>query len=129
MTTCYTIEEPRTIREKTDTFGFTENEMRYIMERRLGRIALVSNDQPHIVPVTYEFDGSFFYISGWNVEYGPSFCQVREKNNVTLLIDDLTSATLWVPRGIEIMGDAETIEKGDFRYLRITPHGKNSWGF
>jgi len=117
------------IREKVETFGFTENEMRYIMERRLGRIALVSNNQPHIVPITYEFDGSFFYLSGWNVEYGPSFCEVREKNNVTLLIDDLTSATLWVPRGIEIIGEAETIEKGDFQYMKITPRGKNSWGF
>ena len=49
------------MRGKTDTVGFTDNEVRYIHERKLGRIALISSEQePHIVPVTYEFDGSCF---------------------------------------------------------------------
>jgi pyridoxamine 5'-phosphate oxidase family protein len=126
--TPHVVVKTETIREPDETFGFTEPEMRYIMERKLGRIALVADEQPHIVPVTYEFDGAYFYISGWNVNYGPSFAHVREKNKVTMLIDDLTSAALWVPRGIEVMGDAETFEKGDYNYLRITPRGKNSWG-
>ncbi len=114
---------------RTDTIVFTDNEVRYILERKLGRIALVSSQQePHIVPVTYEFDGSCFYLSGWNVKYGPRFTDTQPIGRVSLLIDDLTTATLWVPRGIEVTGTAETLEKGELSYLRITPISKTSWG-
>ena len=99
------------------------------MDRKLGRIALVSNEQePHIVPVTYEFDGSCFYLSGWNVKYGPRFTDMQSEGRVSLLIDDLTTGTLWVPRGIEVTGRAEKLEKGELTYLRITPVAKTSWG-
>ena len=114
---------------KTETIGFTDNEVRYILERKLGRIALVSTDQePHLVPVTYEFDGSFFYLNGWNIKYGPRFTDMNPEGRVSLLIDDLTTATLWVPRGIEVTGTAETLEKGEMCYMRITPSSKTSWG-
>ncbi len=114
---------------KTDTVGFTDNEVRYILERKLGRIAIVSSERdPHIVPVTYEFDGSNFYLSGWNIKYGPRFINMQPSGRVSLLIDDLTTATLWVPRGIEITGNAETLEKGELSYLRIRPVSKTSWG-
>jgi len=114
---------------KTRAVGFTDNEVRYILERKLGRIALVSSEQePHLVPVTYEFDGSCFYLNGWNIKYGPRFTDMHPQGRVSLLIDDLTTATLWVPRGIEITGTPETLEKGDMSYMRITPVSKTSWG-
>ena len=117
------------IREKTRTTNFTENELRYVMERRLCRIALVSSDLlPHIIPVTYEFDGAYFYLSGWNVKYSQGFADIGQESKVTMLIDDLASHNIWVPRGIEIVGTAETMERGDFPYLRITPVTKTSWG-
>ena len=117
------------IEEKTKTTTFTENELRYLMERKLGRIALVSSDnEPHIVPVTYEFDGSYFYLSGWNIKYGPRFREMHHDSRVSLLVDDLASANLWVPRGIEVTGDPETFEKGDYTYMRIKPVNKTSWG-
>jgi pyridoxamine 5'-phosphate oxidase family protein len=114
---------------KTKTTSFTEKELRYLMERRLGRIALVSSEnEPHIVPVTYEFDGSYFYLSGWNIRYGPRFREMQPNSRVSLLIDDLTTASVWIPRGIEVTGDAETFEKGDYTYMRIKPVNKTSWG-
>ncbi len=117
------------IREKTTFANFTENELQYIMERRFCRIALVSADlQPRIVPVTYEFDGAYFYLSGWNVKYGSSFLDIDQHSLVTMLIDDLSSHNLWVPKGIEIRGNAETMERGELPYLRITPTAKTSWG-
>ena len=117
------------MREKTRTISFTDSEVRYILERKLGRIALISSEQePHIVPVTYEFDGSYFYISGWNTKYGPRFTDMQTTGSVSLFIDDLTSAKLWVPRGIEVTGTADTIEKGNLSYLRIKPVSKTSWG-
>ncbi len=117
------------MRGKSETMGFTDSEVRYIMERKMGRIALLSPEQePHIVPVTYEFDGTCFYLRGWNVKYGPRFTEMQSTSSVSLLIDDLTTANLWVPRGIEITGKAETLEKGELSYLKITPVGKTSWG-
>ncbi len=109
--------------------SFSENELRYLMERKLARMALVcSANEPHIVPVTYEFDGSFFYLSGWNIRYGQRFQDKAPNTKVSLLIDDLASPSLWVPRGVEVTGDAETFEKGDYVYMRIKPVNKASWG-
>jgi pyridoxamine 5'-phosphate oxidase family protein len=117
------------MRGRTRDLGFTDSEVRYILERKLGRIALVSSEhEPHIVPVTYEFDGTCFYLHGWNIKYGPRFTDMQPEGRVSLLIDDLTTAAVWVPRGIEVTGTSETLEKGDLRYMRITPVSKTSWG-
>ena len=100
-----------------------------MMDRKLGRIAIISPElQPHLVPVTYEFDGKYFYLSGWSLRYGPRFQDLKPESKVALLVDDLAQANLWVPRGIEVLGDVEMLEKGDYLYLRITPVGKTSWG-
>src|SRR5205807_9508026 len=108
--------------------GFTEKELRYLMERSLGRLAFVCSDtQAHIMPVLFEFDGAYFYLSGWNLKYSELFHDVSP-NKVTLLVDDVDSPTRWVPRGVVITGAAESHEKGDVLYVRIRPVGKTSWG-
>ncbi|TMI25727.1 hypothetical protein E6H24_04230 [Candidatus Bathyarchaeota archaeon] len=49
---------------KPSASGFSEKELRYLMERSLGRLAFVCSDmQAHIMPVLFEFDGSYFYLS------------------------------------------------------------------
>src|SRR6266700_431276 len=96
------------MRHKDGVRGFTEKEFRYLIERSLARIAFVCEDsQPHIVPVIYEFDGRYLYLSGWNLKYSPRFQDLDEEKN-TLLV--------------------ETKEKDEKLYLRITPVGKTSWG-
>jgi len=116
------------MRHKDGVRGFTEREFRYLMERSLARIAFVWEDsQPHIVPVIYEFDGRYLYLSGWNLQYSPRF-QDLDEEKITLLVDDLESANRLIPRGIEVTGLVETKEKDDKIYLRITPVGKTSWG-
>ncbi len=108
--------------------GFTEKELRYLMERSLGRLAFVCSDmQAHIMPVLFEFDGSYFYLSGWNLKYSERF-QDASNQKVTLLVDDVDSPTRWVPRGIEVTGEAEAKEKGDYLYVKIKPVAKTSWG-
>jgi len=116
------------MRHKDGVRGFTEREYRYLMERSLARIAFVCEDfQPHIVPVIYEFDGRYLYLSGWNLQYSSRFHGLDEEK-ITLLVDDLESANRLVPRGIEVTGLVETKKKDDKLYLRITPVGKTSWG-
>jgi pyridoxamine 5'-phosphate oxidase family protein len=113
---------------KTTGAEFTEKELRYLMERSLGRLAFVCSDmQAHIMPVAFEFDGAYFYLSGWNLKYSERF-QDTAPNKVTLLVDDVDSPTRWVPRGVEITGEAEAKEKGDYLYVRIKPVTKTSWG-
>ncbi len=116
------------MRHKDGVRGFTEREYRYLMERSLARIAFVCGDsQPHIVPVIYEFDGRYLYLSGWNLKYSAQF-QDLDEEKITLLVDDIESANRLIPRGIEVTGLVETKEKDDKLYLRITPVGKTSWG-
>jgi len=114
---------------RTTGAGFTEKELRYLMERSVGRLAFVCSDmQAHIMPVSFEFDGSYFYLSGWNLKYSERFQDVSPRSRITLLVDDVDSSTRWVPRGVEITGEAESREKGDYLYVRIKPVGKTSWG-
>jgi len=116
------------MRHKDGVGGFTEREFLYLMERSFARIAFVCEDsQPHIVPVIYEFDGRYLYLSGWNLKYSRRF-QDLDEEKITLLVDDLESANRLVPRGIEVTGLVETKEKEEKLYLRITPVGKTSWG-
>jgi len=114
---------------KTSKPAFSEKELRYLMERSLARIAFVCQDmQAHIMPVLFEFDGSYLYLSGWNLKYSELFQEIPERARVTVLVDDVNSPTRWVPRGIEISGEAESLEKDDYLYVRIRPIGKTSWG-
>jgi pyridoxamine 5'-phosphate oxidase family protein len=113
---------------RTTGAEFTEKELRYLMERSLARLAFVCSDmQAHIMPVSFEFDGAYFYLSGWNLKYSERF-QDTSPNRVTLLVDDVDSPTRWVPRGVEVTGEAEAKEKGDYLYVRIKPVTKTSWG-
>ncbi len=114
---------------RTTQAGFTEKELRYLMERSLGRLAFVCSDmQAHIMPVLFEFDGSEFYLSGWNLKYSERFRDIPSNQKVTLLVDDVDSPARWVPRGIEVTGEAEAREKGDYLYVKIRPVTKTSWG-
>ena len=116
------------MRQRNGANGFTEREYRYLMERSLARIAFVCEDsQPHIIPVIYEFDGQYLYLSGWNLQYNPTF-QALDDEKITLLVDDLESVNKLVPRGIEVTGTVQTKQKDEKLYLRITPIAKTSWG-
>src|SRR5437660_12105400 len=98
---------------RTTGAGFTEKELRYLMERRLGRLAFVcSVMQAHIMPVLFEFDGAYFYLSGWNLKYSERFQDVSPNSRVTLLVDAVDSPTRWVPRRAAIAGEAASQETG-----------------
>lgn len=114
--------------QKSSTVRFTEREAEYLMEKQLGRIATVSSEGPHVVPIVYEFDGRYIYFSGWNLKKSQKFRNIRRNNRVALVVDDLAPVGRWAPRGIEIRGLAEAIEKDGYLYVRITPLRKVSWG-
>ena len=109
---------------------FTEDEIAFLTQGRLARVATASSDgQPHVVPVVYEFDGVEFYFTGWNLEKSLKFRNLIENEKVALVIDDLLTVCPWRPRGLEVRGVAELAKQGGRAYVKVTPLVKRSWGF
>lgn len=112
---------------------FTEKESAYIKAQRLARIGTVSADsQPDVAPVGFEFDGNYFYIGGMNNEATRKYRNVAIGNTqVALAIDDVESVDPWRPRGNNVYGTADIVERegyaGRSRYLRIRPTISWSW--
>ncbi|MEU4227665.1 PPOX class F420-dependent oxidoreductase [Nonomuraea sp. NPDC026600] len=113
--------------------SFNEEELAYLRSQRLARIATVSaDDQPDVVPVGFEFDGTHLYVGGIDPDKTRKFRNVRDGNTkVALVIDDLLSADPWTPRYLRIYGEAELVERpgqfGPASYMRIVP--TVSWSF
>ena len=118
------------MKEKQESVKFTEKEAEYLVEQRLGRIATASPDlEPHVVPVGFEFDGSYIYFGGWSLGRTLKFRNIMRNNKVAFVVDDLVSMRPWRVRGIEIRGFAEKVECEEGRVcVRITPTRKVSWG-
>jgi pyridoxamine 5'-phosphate oxidase family protein len=102
--------------------------------QRLARIATVNNKgQPDVVPVGFEFDGTYFWVGSHdqNIFHRTTkYHNVKNGNNlVSLVVDDLKSVNPWHPRSIKVYGVAEVMDHegmfGPGKYLRITP--KTSW--
>ena len=49
--------------------AFTEDKAAYLKSQPLARIATVGPDgQPDVTPVSFEFDGTHFYLGGWTAQ-------------------------------------------------------------
>ncbi|GAA3964634.1 hypothetical protein GCM10023085_53980 [Actinomadura viridis] len=116
--------------------SFTAEEITYLRSQPLARLSTLSADaQPDVVPVAFEFDGTFFWVGG----SGPSVADTRKFRNiraghdkVALVIDDMVSFSPFIARGIRVYGRAEEpIERtgmvGPGLYTRITPTISWSW--
>jgi pyridoxamine 5'-phosphate oxidase family protein len=113
--------------------SFTEEEIAYLRSQPLTRLATVAPDgQPDVVPVGFEFDGTYFYIGGIDPVNTRKFRNVRAGNEkVALVMDDVVSTNPWTPRFLRIYGTAEFVERqgrsGPGTYMRITPTISWSW--
>jgi pyridoxamine 5'-phosphate oxidase family protein len=115
--------------KKTQAVIFSDEEAEFISQSKLARLATSSSrNQPHVVPVAFEFDGQHFYFSGWNLRQSLKFRNIRDNEKVALVIDDLASVRPWRPRGVEVRGRAEVEENDDGVYVKVTPERKISWG-
>lgn len=119
--------------------AFTEEEIEYLNEQRLGRLATVGpGGQPHAVPVgfSYEADRDAIRISGHDFSETKKFRDAERHPKVAFIVDDLASIDPWRPRGIEIRGRAETFRDGGKEvgpgsgsaWIEITPNRVISWG-
>ena len=124
----------------------SQNEIDYLNTQRIARIATASISskdgnravQPDVVPVGFDFDGEFLYVSGMNILKSSKYKNVLKNKNVAIVIDDLKSVDPWDPRGIKIYGDADVVTRqggymdqtghSEHHYIRIRPRKKWSWG-
>ena len=124
----------------------SENEIEYLATQHIARIATVSTSeedgnklmQPDVVPVGFDFDGEYFYVSGMNILKSTKYKNILKNKKVAVMIDDLRTVDPWDPRGIRIYGDADVVNRrggymdstghSEHTYIRIRPIKKWSWG-
>lgn len=112
---------------------FDQAELDFIRSQRLLRIGTASSDgRPDVVPVGFDFDGEYFYISGLRNKRSLKYRNTQENPRATLVLDDLASVNPWRPRGVKIYGEVDFVQRagyaGEKEYLRIKPSRVRSWG-
>lgn len=118
---------------------FSEREVGYLNEQRLGRLATVgAGNRPHVVPVgfRYDADADAIHVGGHDFGETKKFRDAERNPHVALVVDDLASVDPWRPRGIEIRGRAETFREDgthlgpgyDEAWIQIEPARIVSWG-
>lgn len=116
--------------------SFTDEEVAYLRSQPIARIATLSPDQqPDVVPLSFEFDGTFFWVGG----SGRTVLDTRKVRNVAsgrqkvaLVVDDMVSFDPFIARSIRVYGYAEPPRErvgmvGPGFYMRITPTLSWSW--
>ena len=115
--------------DSRESEAFTEQEAQFLAENLLGRVATVSSGgQPHVVPVTYRFDGSSIFFGGWNLTKSLKFRNLYRNPKAAFVVDEVVSTRPRRVRGIDVRGAAELVEEGTNVYVRISPKRVSSWG-
>lgn len=115
---------------------FTEQEIAYLREQPLARLATINEDgRPDVVPLAFEYDGTYFWVGG----VGAQVLHTRKFRNITagrrevsLVIDDLVSLDPFIARAVRVYGIADDpVERtgivGPGIYSRITPTQMWAW--
>lgn len=117
--------------------AFTEKEIEYIKERRLGRLATVDADGgPHVVPVGFRFNEELdtVDIGGHDLGATKKFRDAGATGKAAFVVDDVLPP--WRVRGVEIRGRAEVYSEGGSEVMegfseeliRIFPRRIVGWG-
>lgn len=110
--------------------NFTQNEIEYLQNTLLGRLATAGRDgTPHVAPVGFSYNAALdtIDIGGWNMTESKKFRDVARTGRAAFVADDLASTDPWRPRGIEVRGGAEAIEV-QRPTIRLYPERIVAWG-
>jgi PPOX class F420-dependent enzyme/OxyR family protein len=121
--------------------AFTDSEIEYLRSQGMARLATVGPDgQPHVVPLTYNFNADEDAIDVGGVDFGNTkkWRDARRNPRVTFLLDDVLPDPRRA-RAIEVRGRAEALTSGGSKinprfpnfaeeFLRIRPTRIVSWG-
>ena len=115
---------------------FSKEELDYLANRHLGRLATVDADGlPHVVPLGWSYNAALdtVDVGGRDFARTKKFRNVRANPKVALVIDDVLPP--WQPRCVMVRGEAEALDEAvsaDGEQLgpiiRIHPTQVISWG-
>jgi pyridoxamine 5'-phosphate oxidase family protein len=118
--------------------GFTPEQLSYLRDQPLGRLATVDEQHaPQVVPVGFFVDERTGVVSVGGRALGSTrkFRNVEATGRAALVVDDLASLDPWQVRGIEIRGRAEALRDVDpprpgmsRELILIHPERIRSWG-
>ncbi|HEX2807373.1 MAG TPA: PPOX class F420-dependent oxidoreductase [Kineosporiaceae bacterium] len=125
--------------QPTSTPGpFTDAELAYLADQRLGRMATVQPDgtlQASPVGFTYNADAQAIDIGGRAMASSQKFRNVLANGRVAFVVDDIASLDLWVVRCLEIRGTAQaladpadSVSRFPGAIIRVHPRRIISWG-
>jgi pyridoxamine 5'-phosphate oxidase family protein len=92
---------------------FTDDELAYLAEQRLGRIATIGPDgQPHVVPTSFRHNAEHdaIDVAGMRMSQTKKFRDVQRTGRASIVIDDVLPP--WQPRMIEVRGTATVVPTG-----------------
>jgi pyridoxamine 5'-phosphate oxidase family protein len=115
---------------------FSAQELDYLADRRLGRLATIdASGLPHVVPLGWSYNPALdtIDIGGRDMARTKKFRNVKANPKVALVIDDVLPP--WRPRSVMVRGDAEALEEATGAdgerlgpVIRIHPTRVLSWG-
>jgi pyridoxamine 5'-phosphate oxidase family protein len=121
----------------TKMSAFTNKEIEYLGEQRLGRLATVDGKgHPHVVPVGFRYnsEADTIDIGGHDIAQTKKWRDADKHPRVAFIVDDVLPP--WQPRSIEILADAALLESGgeefgrglDPQIIRLQPVKIIAWG-
>lgn len=92
--------------------SFTEQEIAYLGEQRLGRLATARDDGTlQVSPVGFGYNAALgtIDIGGYNMDRSRKYRNVAANGRVAFVVDDIPSVDPWRVRCLEIRGRGEAI--------------------
>ncbi|HUJ08170.1 MAG TPA: PPOX class F420-dependent oxidoreductase [Streptosporangiaceae bacterium] len=92
---------------------FTDKELEYLAQQRLGRIATVGQQgQPHVVPTSFRYNAEHdaIDVGGLRMSQTKKLRDVQRTGLASIVVDDVLPP--WQPRMIEIRGTAAVVAEG-----------------
>lgn len=115
---------------------FSEQELAYLADKRLGRLATIDADGlPHVVPLGWNYNPALdtIDVGGRDFAATKKFRNAKANPKVALVIDDVLPP--WRPRCVMVRGQAETLHQATNAdgeplgpIIRIHPSQILSWG-
>ena len=111
--------------------AFTQKEIEYLEEQRLGRLATVDGEgRPHVVPVAFRYNAEHdtLDIGGRNIAASKKFRDAQKTGKAAFVVDDVLPP--WRARGAEVLseGGKEIMENISEELIRIFPRRIVGWG-
>ena len=102
---------------------FTQKEIEFLQNNEACRIATSHDNIPHVIPVTYYFEGDFFYLA---TDYDTKkYSNLKKNNKIAITVDIYMSGK---HKAVIVQGTTEFIEKGlEYQRLYEIFYKKFSW--